>query len=243
MPERARVLSHRGRSGGGEQENTLAAYAAAVARGVEGIELDVRLTADGALAISHDAIAGGIPVAASTLAELVAEAPRLCTFVEALEVIPATCLLDVEVKVHGVEGAVLRELAAKRERSGFVVTSFHDEIVARVKALDPAVRTGLVLGEGRPKDGLRARLSELFPAGRLRSCGADVVIPNWKLLHFGFLRRAARHGYPVWVWTVNDPGLTKRLLRSPEVGAIITDRPLEAMALRVGEVHQRQNAS
>jgi glycerophosphoryl diester phosphodiesterase len=89
-----------------------------------------------------------------------------------------------------------------------------------------------VLGEGRPRSGLLARLSELFPARRLRRCGADVVIPNYKLLRLGFLRRMARRGYPVWVWTVNDPKLTKRLLGRAEVGAIITDRPVEAIAMR-----------
>jgi glycerophosphoryl diester phosphodiesterase len=215
-----RVLSHRGLSGGAEQENTLAAFATAVARGVEGIELDVRRTADHVLVIAHDAVAGGVTIADATRAVLTAQVPSLCTFEEALSAIPAGCLLDVEIKVPGIEQGVLAALVHGRERSEFVVTSFHDQIVARVKVLDPAVRTGLVLGEGRPKGGLRARLSEVFPARRLRRCGADIVIPNWKLLRCGFARRAARRGYP------------RRLLRSPEVAAIVTDRPLEAMALR-----------
>jgi glycerophosphoryl diester phosphodiesterase len=232
MPERVTVLSHRGRYGGAEQENTLAAFAAAVARGVEGIETDVRQTADGVLVISHDAGVGGVTIAEATHAELAAGVPDLCTFEEALRAIPAGCLLDVEIKVHGIERDVLATVARHRGYADFVVTSFHDGIVTVVKSLDPAVRTGLVLGQGRPNSGLLARLSELFPAGRLRSCGADVVIPNWRLLHLGFLRRAARRGYPVWVWTVNDPHLMRRLLASPEVAAIITDRPLEAPALR-----------
>jgi glycerophosphoryl diester phosphodiesterase len=232
MADRVKVLSHRGRCSGTERENTLAAYTAALARGVEGIELDVRRTADGVLVISHDAAAGGLPVKDSTYAELVARVPGLATFAEALNVIPASCYLDVEIKVPGVEEAVLRELATRRERGDFVITSFDDQVVTRVKELDPAVRTGLVLGEGRPKEGIVARLSEFFPAGRLRRCAADVVIPNRTLLRLGFLRRAARCGRSVWVWTVNDEGLMRRLLRRPEVGALITDRPQEAMALR-----------
>jgi glycerophosphoryl diester phosphodiesterase len=233
-PRGAAVLSHRGLSGGDEPENTLAAFTSAVARGVEGIELDVRRTADGVLVIAHDAVVRGVTIAISTSADLAALVPGLCTFAEALDAIPPECLLDVEVKLTGIEEQVLAELAARRERGRFVVTSFCDEVVARVKALDPAVRTGLVLGEGRPKSGMRARLSELFPAARLRRCGADVVIPDWRLLRLGFLRRAARSGYPVWVWTVNDPGLMRRVLGHPEVAAVITDRPLEAMRLRAG---------
>jgi len=44
----------------------------------------------------------------------------------------------------------------------------------------------------------------------------------------------ARRGYPVYVWTVDEPALMKRLLGDRGVAAIITDRPLEAMALRAG---------
>jgi len=225
------VMSHRGVSGD-EPENTLEAFAASVARGVEAIELDVRRTADGVLVVSHDATVGGGSIAASTYAELAARAPGLCTFGQALETIPSPCLLDVEIKVLGIEAEVLDELKLMREKGDFVVTSFHDQTVARVKALDAGVRAGLILGEGRPKEGIRARLSEIFPARRLRRSGSDLVAPNLKVLRCGFLRRMRRLGYQVYVWTMNEPRLMKRMLRQPGVTGIITDRALEAMAVR-----------
>ena len=227
------VVSHRGLSGG-EPENTLEAFGASVARGVEAIELDVRQTADGVLVVSHDSTVGGGSIARSTYAALATRVPGLCTFGEALNMIPSKCLLDVEIKVPDIERGVLHELELKRETSDFVVTSFRDETVARVKALDSMIRVGLLLGEGRPKHGIRARLSEFFPARRLRRSQSDFVAPNWKLLRFGFLRRMARLGYPVYVWTVNEPELMKCMLQCPDVAAVITDRPLEAMALRAG---------
>ena len=48
------VWAHRGASAS-YPENTLEAFAAAVAMGADGIELDVRRTADGVLAVHHDA--------------------------------------------------------------------------------------------------------------------------------------------------------------------------------------------
>ena len=48
------VIGHRGASRA-ERENTLEAFHAAVAQGADGVELDVRRTADGALAVHHDA--------------------------------------------------------------------------------------------------------------------------------------------------------------------------------------------
>jgi glycerophosphoryl diester phosphodiesterase len=231
MPGKKTVLSHRGRSGG-EPENTLEAFAATVARGVDGIELDVRPTADGVLVVFHDSTVDEIPVESLSFAELAARVPRLCTFAEALATIPAGCLLDVEIKVPGIETDVLHELALRRSLGEVVVTSFCDQVVARVKALDPGVRVGLVLGRRRLRGEIGLRLSEHFPARRLRRCRADLVVPNERLLRFGFLRRMVWLGYPVIVWTVNEPTMLKRLFRHPAVAGVITDRSLEAMELR-----------
>ena len=53
------VLAHRGGEGPW-RENTLAAFAGALAGGADGVELDVRRTADGRLVIHHDAEIEGV---------------------------------------------------------------------------------------------------------------------------------------------------------------------------------------
>ncbi len=59
-------------------ENTLDAFAEAKRLGADGVELDVRLTADGALAVHHDAEIPGLgAVAALSVAELPAHVPLL----------------------------------------------------------------------------------------------------------------------------------------------------------------------
>jgi glycerophosphoryl diester phosphodiesterase len=50
------LIAHRGMHGPGTPENTIAAFAAALAVGVAMVELDVRRTADGALVIFHDPV-------------------------------------------------------------------------------------------------------------------------------------------------------------------------------------------
>jgi glycerophosphoryl diester phosphodiesterase len=69
------VLAHRGRSGSDHPENTVAAVLAALADGADGVEIDVRLTADEQLVCSHDpeltrADAAPLPIATSTVADL-----------------------------------------------------------------------------------------------------------------------------------------------------------------------------
>lgn len=231
MARRTMIVSHRGLSGD-EPENTLEAFTASVARGVEAMEFDVRQTADGVVVLVHDGEVGGREVASITHAELKAMVPGLCTLDEVLEVVPSGCLLDVEIKEPGIEEKLLRVLAQKREPADFVVTSFRDEVILQVKALDPRVRVGLVLGPGRPRNGLAGRLSEVFPAGRLRRSAADFVVLHRLLLKSGVLRRISLRGHRAWVWTVNKPARLRRLLASPYVEAVVTDRPVEAKALR-----------
>ena len=54
------VFAHRGCTERGIVENTLEAFAEARRLGADGVELDVRLTADGALAVHHDAEVPGV---------------------------------------------------------------------------------------------------------------------------------------------------------------------------------------
>jgi len=159
---------------GDEPGNTLEAFAASVARGVEAIELDVRRTADGVLVVWHDADAGGEPIALSAYAALRARVPSLCTLDEALDAIPSACFLDVEIKVPGIEAEVLDELGLNREKDAFVVTCFRDETVARVKALDPGVGAGLILERGGRRRGCGPGFPSSFPS---EGCGA--VAPTW----------------------------------------------------------------
>ena len=231
VPRQKTIVSHRGLSGD-EPENTLEAIAASVARGVEAIEVDIRLTADGVPILFHDPSVGGAVVARSTHAELASHVPDLCTLAEAVDIIPSECLLDVEIKTPGIERAVLDVLEPRRKTSSFVITSFRDEAVAQAKALDSTIQVGLVLGIDERAKGKGTRLRELFPLRRLRRSNSDFVVVHKKLFRYGFLRRLAWLGYPVWVYTVNKPERMIRMLENADVTAIVTDRPLEAMALR-----------
>jgi glycerophosphoryl diester phosphodiesterase len=224
------VVSHRGLSGP-EPENSLKAFCASVARGIEAIEFDVRQTLDDVLVVSHDTEVAGLSIGDAAYKDLAAKASELCTLEEALAAIPLSCLLDIEVKVEGIEEAVLREAHGARCPSDYVLTSFNDQTIARIKAIDPTVRAGLLLEED-PAGRARTTLAGLHAVGKLQSCGADFLAAHWKLLSLGFLQRMRQSGFPVWVWTVNSSELMTTLIQRPEIAAIVTDHPLEAMRLR-----------
>jgi glycerophosphoryl diester phosphodiesterase len=88
------VFAHRGCTEG-FVENTLEAFAEAKRLGADGVELDVRLTADGALAVHHDPLIDGLgPVAGLTVPELPAHVPLLA---DALAVCEGM-VVNVEIK-------------------------------------------------------------------------------------------------------------------------------------------------
>ena len=65
MARRPLVLGHRGASAGAP-ENTVAAFTRARELGADGVELDVRRTADGVLVVHHDPDVRGVGLIAST---------------------------------------------------------------------------------------------------------------------------------------------------------------------------------
>src|SRR5687767_13312877 len=124
-----RVLAHRGYAADAAQ-NTLEAFAAALAMGVDGIETDVRLSADGLPVLFHDRIApDGRPVAELTRKELSRAAGYdVPTLEESLGEFPSV-LWMVEMKAPAAAAQAAAVLARYAASRALMVTSFHHALV------------------------------------------------------------------------------------------------------------------
>jgi len=223
------IYGHRG--GSGAPENTLTAFEKAADVGADGIELDVRLSADGELVVMHDAafdrVTGGQDH--RCVAELPYEeirridvgggerAPRLC---EALGLARARGLrVNVEMK-HGVPQrlalarATARQLSAVDPFLPIIVSSFDPLILATFATLVPQVPRALLVHRSKWstvaletamvwRDGLHVE----------RTLTRDVTV-----------QRLLRRGLLVNVWTVNDVREATDLAEMG-VDGIITDVP------------------
>jgi glycerophosphoryl diester phosphodiesterase len=213
------ALSHRGHHLSCP-ENTLAAFAAARAAGADGVETDVRLSADGRAVLFHDRIApGGRPVAELTAGDLaVAAGYPVPTLEEALAA-GGGLLWNVEIKAPAAlaaAGEAIVRFAASRR---ILVSSFWHPVVPPLAAL-PGVEGGLLLG-GRPLDA--AALAALMPpaAERLRT-----VVWYYELLDAELLAQTAAAGCRSWVYGVITAGEHRRCRELAAAGleAVITDR-------------------
>jgi glycerophosphoryl diester phosphodiesterase len=227
------VIAHRGASSDAP-ENTPAAFEAAIALGVDAVELDVRRTSDGALVVHHNASRRGMPVAMLTYSALVRlsryEPPLLDTV---LDLCAGRVAVDVEIKEPGYEAEVIEKASRRFSRQQLLYTSFEESVISTVRALDPNAHCGLLLGPGRLRS--RAQRYEALPFDLAERCGANaLVVHQWlaplrgrgrRLPGSGLLSEARTRGFPMLVWTVNGPQRLRSYLADGRVAGIITDLP------------------
>ncbi len=227
-PQRTQIIAHRGASGLVPVANTMESFEKAVDVGAPMFEFDIRRTKDGELVAFHDDDIDGRKLNTLSLAELQSLAgdkgfkvPRV---EDILQRFTGRIRFDIELKEAGYEADIQELIHGYLRPEQYVVKSFLDEVVLKMKTLDPRNRAGLLLGKDKPSNVIRTRASELYPELRLGRCQADFVSPHFKLLRMGFIKRMRMLGLGVYVWTVNEPDLMRQLI-AQNVYAIITDHP------------------
>jgi len=228
MPGRPLVLGHRGASAV-RRENTLAAFAKAREFGADGVELDVRRTADAALVVHHDPEAEGIGLLAdSTFDAVRAARPDIPLLAEALDAC-AGMIVNVEIKClpwepdadtdRAVVHAVVEMLRGtdRVAAADVILSSFDLGAVDAARAAAPEFATGwLTSGQEIAVAAATAREhghAWLNPdrAVALRTAPDDIAV-------------AQRSGVRVNVWTVDDSN-DMSVLAAAGVDALITNVP------------------
>jgi len=207
------VIAHRGLHATGARENTMAAFELALAAGAEMIELDVRRSGAGELAILHDHALSGVALDSCSLAEFERRTGlRPPLLAEVLGWAAGRIALDVELKEDGYAEAVAQALVGFIAAGGeLLVTSFIDRLLRRLGELAPGLRLGLLL-----------TLSARGGVRRALDAGAQVLLPEMRLVDERLLREAHEAGLEVIVWDfmASDHAW---LLEDPRVRGVITD--------------------
>jgi glycerophosphoryl diester phosphodiesterase len=224
MPGRPEIIAHRGLPRE-HPENSLPGFAAALALGVDGIELDVHISAEGVPVVHHDPHLGrpsvpgaplaGHAIAALTLPELrtheLAPGVGVPTLDEVLELVDARATVYVEVKAPAAEGVVATRLSG---REGWTsVHAFDHRVPQRARRRLPTLPVG-VLSISYLIDNVAA----------LRAVDARDLWQHWAMID-GELVSAVHHaGGRVIAWTANEPTAIEALV-ALGVDAICTDVP------------------
>jgi len=215
-------IAHRGASAEAP-ENTLAAFARALALGADGLELDVRVTRDGVPVVFHDATLTRLTgrrgaVARRALADLRAARVRgepVPTLAEVLDLVRRRAVLQIEIKPGVPVAPVVRAVRQSRTGGGVILASFAVAVLRQARALAPRLPRMWIRERGTPGR-LGPRLAAIAAAG--------VSLDHRAVSSPAFVRALHRGGWRVWCWTVNDPSAMRRLA-AWGVDAILSDNP------------------
>ncbi len=194
-------------------ENTLAAFASAIARGADTIELDVHLTRDSELIVHHDFYLGRTDnstgyIGDDMLAELKAldagswfdakfAGERMPPLSEVLDLGKGKVRFEIDLKGSslGFLKKVIDEVLRHDAVDDAELTSAHVPLLPHVKQINPAIRIGMFFYP--LPDWMQPALGQQHILDWLTLCQANVAHLNVTLLDERFVERLHRHGFSV----------------------------------------------
>jgi len=225
-------------------ENSLLAFRSALALGVDALELDLHLTADGEVVVLHDPTlermsTGRGAVRDATLADLAsvrlktpegaATAERVPTLAQVLDLVAQSSselLPEIKLDAHrqrydGIEEKVLALIRARGLLARTTIQAFQGDTIRRLRELEPAARTMLLVGRG---DVGRDRARPAEAVRRARELGATDLGMNHRLIDADVVAAARAAGIRLSAWTVNDENDIRRMI-DLGVDLVMSDRP------------------
>jgi glycerophosphoryl diester phosphodiesterase len=244
-----RIAAHRG-GAALAAENSLTAFRGALALGVDALELDVHLSADGEPVVVHDATlerttTGHGAVGDATLAQLRAlrvkardggvttdTVPTLAEVLDlaapsAAEVLPEIKTAAGGRRYPGIEDKVLALLGARRFGERATIQAFDEVTIRRLHELDPVQRTMLLVSPRR----LQTARAEPPEAVRWASAvGASDLGLDHRAIDARVVAAARAARVRLSAWTVNAEPDLRRLL-DLGVDVVMSDHPDLALRL------------
>lgn len=237
------IIAHRG-APYDAPENSLEAVELALVQRADRVEVDVHLSADGVVVVSHDETTGrcadrDIRIAGATLEELrTARLPngeRIPTLDEVCALLRGRAAIDLELKATGPEvvARALDVLARADLLDSALVTSFERPSIRAARRLGFGGRLGLLAGSKTMR--IPDRAFETWPLPAMRRCGADALVIHHRLAHPLLRAALRRRGLPLYLWMSIEDELRPDEQRASWYRRIAAVEPAGAIVGRVAE--------
>lgn len=248
--QQVELIAHRGESADAP-ENTLASVNLAWERKVPAVEIDVHLTRDDRLVVIHDATTTRttgkeLTIKESTVADLAGldagswkgarwRGEAIPTLEQVLATVPDDGTLFIEVKVGAEAIPALQraiELHARR-RDRLVVISFQADAIAESKRRLPDIPAYFLSSFRRDSTtGVWSPTAEelIRTARETRADGLDLSVNG--PVDAAFVRQVKEAGLGMYIWTVDDPEVARRMIEAGVEG--ITTNRAQALARDLG---------
>jgi Glycerophosphoryl diester phosphodiesterase len=253
------IIAHRG-SSALAPENTISSFRRAIADGADGIELDVRLAKDGVPVVIHDATLTRTGRCEGDIADLTSAelakidvgswfndvnpnrsskdftadtVPTLEAILNELRRFNGLIFIELKCRDSEVEAlcrAVCGVITPSPVLPQIVVKSFRLSVIPHMRFRCPGVKTAALFA---PKV-MRFLRKEKHLVRFASELGADQISIHYTLVTRKFMKRVARTGMPVTIWTVDNPRWVKKAMQLG-IASIITNNPARLLAKR-GEI-------
>ncbi len=219
-------IGHRGAKGY-KPENTLVSFQKALDLQVDGIELDVHLSADGEIIVIHDETIdrttdGKGFVNELSLQELKAflidEKHEIPTLEEVFDLVNKKCFINIELKSHDVTDKVVALIEKYVNKKGwnydhFLVSSFDWNALQEVSLLNDKIGIGVLTETDLD-------LALAFA----KTIQAKSIHPYFHLITQESTALIQAKGFQVFPWTINELEDIQKI-KTYNVNGIITDFP------------------
>ncbi|MCY3740579.1 MAG: glycerophosphodiester phosphodiesterase family protein [Candidatus Poribacteria bacterium] len=215
-------IAHRGASGSAP-ENTLAAFKKALEIGVDAVELDLHGTADGEIVVIHDSTLDRTTDLHGRINETTLETIQnadaggwfdtefagepIPTLTEALACIGKETIAVLEIKDPLIAEAVVAKIHETHTLDVVVVISFYTAVLQTIRALEPRIATGWLIGNSDK------HVSPIQLCQQLGELGSSLLNVNHELITAEFAYEVLRRGVALWCWTVDDIARMREMQR------------------------------
>ena len=198
-------------------DNTLEAFKSAIDLGVDGIEMDIQETADGAFVVFHDRKLNGVDVINLPLSDIrnvwLQDEYEIPTLEQALDLCNQKLKLFIELKIVKSLEKLLKILTEKAAMQNNMVLSFNESLLADISQLSSYISTAHITA---------------FPFGDVvklaisaRCKGMIVLYP---FINERLLEKTRANGLSVYVWGCPDIEAARKAMQL-DIDGIITDFP------------------
>ncbi|MFV8369034.1 glycerophosphodiester phosphodiesterase [Flavobacterium sp. LB2R40] len=218
-------IGHRGAKGY-EPENTIVSFQKALDMQVDGIELDVHLSADGEIIVIHDETIdrttnGKGFVSALSLRELKAfqiEGNEIPTLREVFDLVNQDCFINIELKSYEATDKVVSLIEKYVSKKGwkyerFLISSFDWNALQQVAFLNDKIPIGVLTETDLDLALAFAKFIQ-----------AKSIHPHFHLLTKENTAKIQEKGLQVYPWTINELEDIQKI-KTFNVNGIITDFP------------------
>jgi len=228
-----KIIAHRGFSGIAP-ENTLIAFEKAITCKADYLELDVRKTKDDVLVVIHNSSVdetssnrskGSIAEMGSKDLKAVKvgyskkfgeryKNEKIPTLREALALAKGKIKVCIEIKVRGIEEAVLNIVNDLGMKEEVILFSFYKDVLSKVRKLDKHIALLFLID-----------LADLRTIEYVKTIDCEMIgVGHKTILTKEYLNVAHKNGIEVWKWTVNKEDEMQKLMNLGLDG-IITNFP------------------